>query len=150
MSSLQDLIAWRNRRWRAVVSALKPTTRRYSLRELLESLEAARNGAPTRSFYLDRLISLVEEDLATAERFPERRGGPDTRRPLSAWRSRYNHLDRYLEPESPPGTIERHLGPDDAIVLALSTAEYEGWPVRTSSIREDRPLFRPAHRLTTE
>ena len=148
MSSLQNLIAWRNRRWRAIVSALKPTTRHYSLRELLESLEAARNGTPARSFYLDRLISLVEEDLATAERFPERRGGPDTPRPLAAWRSRYNELDRYLGPQSPPDTGQ-HLESDDASVLALSAAEYEGWPVPTRSMQEDRPLFRPVHRLTT-
>lgn len=122
MISLRKLIEWRTWRWRAVVSAMKPARRSYTLRELLKSLETSGNRAPLWSPYLEGLTALVKEDLASAERFPERRGGPDTRRPLSAWRARYNHLDRYLR-------LERNPSPDDVSGRALSAAENEGWPL---------------------
>jgi hypothetical protein len=101
------------------------------LRELLDSLEMCRNRASAP--HLKRLIALVKEDLAISARFPERRGGPDTRRSLGAWRARYNHLDRYLTVGVAEAQMGRHatFEPDDVSTRALSAAEYEGWPLPT-------------------
>ena len=125
MFSFSKLVEWRTWRWRSVVSALKPTTRSFSLRELLDSLEMYRNR--TSSPHLRRLIALIKEDLATAARYPERRGAPDTRRTFGAWRSRYNHLDRYVDPRE--AAITAITRPDVVDAQALSAAEYEGWPL---------------------
>lgn len=129
MTSLRQLIQWRTWRWQAVVSAMKPARRSYTLRELLKSLETSGNRDPLWSHYLEGLTALVKEDLASSEHFPERRGGPDTRRPLSAWKARYNHLDRYLRPELAPEKLRRNPGSDDQGARALSAAENEGWPL---------------------
>ncbi len=116
-------------RWRSVVSALTPTTRTFSMRELLDSLEMYRNR--DSSPHLKRLTALVKEDLAIAARFPERRGAPGTRRTLGAWRSRYNHLHRYLTLgiAVPLDACRASFAPDDLNTQALSAAEYEGWPL---------------------
>ncbi|MCC8362641.1 hypothetical protein LK996_06080 [Lysobacter sp. A6] len=129
MVSFPRLIEWRTWRWRAVVSALQATTRSFTLRDLLDSLEMYRNR--TNSSHLSRLIALLKEDLATAARYPERRGAPDTRRTLGGWRQRYNHLDRYLTLEiaGAPDGRQAILVPDDCNTQALSAAEYEGWPL---------------------
>ena len=129
MFPFPKLIEWRTWRWRAVVSGLTPTTRSFSLRELLDSLEMYRNC--TSSPHLRRLIALLKEDLATAARYPERRGAPDTRRTLGGWRQRYNHLDQYLTLEiaGAPDGRQAIFAPDDCNTQALSAAEYEGWPL---------------------
>ena len=129
MTSLRKLIESRPWRWQAVVSAMKPTRRSYTLRELLKSLETSANRDPRWSPYLEGLTALVKDDLASSEHFPERRGGPDPRRPLSAWKARYNHLDRYLRPELAPEKLRRNPWSDDASARALSAAENEGWPL---------------------
>jgi hypothetical protein len=129
MFTFQHLTAWRNRRWRAALSALRrPTLRSYTLRELLKSLETYRDSDAIRSSYLGRLTALVKEDLANAERFPHRSGGPDTRRPLAAWRARYNHLGRYVPTTAAPDDPGPPLATDDASRRALAAAENEGWP----------------------
>ena len=128
MSTLRQLAAWRTRPWRAVVWKKSPTPRSCTLRELLGLLETSRDRDPLRSPYLDDLTALVKEDLASSERFPERQGGPDTRRPWSAWRARYNHLDRYVGPAAAPECL-RSPAPDDGSARALSAAENEGWPM---------------------
>jgi hypothetical protein len=128
---------WRTWRWHPALSVMMPTKRSYTLGELLKSLELSRDSAAMPSPYLERLAALVKQDLATAERFPERRGGPATRRSLAVWRTRYNHLDRYLLPEA--AAKGRSVGPDDVGNEAESAAENEGWPLRET--RRDRPVF---------
>jgi hypothetical protein len=130
---------WRTWRWHPVLAVMMPTRRSYTLGELLKSLELSRDSAAMPSPYLERLAALVKQDLATAERFPERRGGPATRRSLAVWRTRYNHLDRYLRPEVAAEAIGRSVGPDDVGNEAESAAENEGWPLREN--RRDRPVF---------
>ena len=78
-----------------------------------------------QSPHLLDLISLVKGDVESSGRFPLRRGGPDTPRSLGAWKSRYNHLDRYVASKQP--SMDR--GQDVAGAQALSAAEYEGWPL---------------------
>jgi hypothetical protein len=131
MLFFQQWMEWRNWRWHSVTSAMRPAARSYTLRELLKSLETSRDSTALPSAYIERLAALVKEDLATAERFPERRGGPDTRRSLSAWRSRYNQLDRYLRLEAAPENPGQDPRPDDVGADALSAAENEGWPLPT-------------------
>lgn len=81
-----------------ISTALQPprAARTFTLRELLAALEGARNRTDIAPPHLTRLLSVVRGDLAVAVRNPERRGGPDTVRPLRDWRSRYKRLDRYL------------------------------------------------------
>lgn len=124
MFSFAQLFESRPWRWRLVASAQSSKNHNLTLREVLESLEAYRNCATVRSPYLQRLIYLVKDDVASSERFPLRRGGPDTPRTRGAWRSRYNHLHRYLGLGG--AFIAR---PDVASAEALSAAEYEGWPL---------------------
>lgn len=146
MSSFQQLVAWRNRRWRAALSAMRrPASRSYTLRELLKSLETYRDSDAIRTSYLGRLTALVKEDLANAERFPHRTGGPDTRRPLAAWRSRYNHLDRYVRTTAAPDNYGPPPATDDASQRALAAAENEGWPPPRRERADDRQRPR-AHR----
>ncbi len=143
MFTFQHLTAWRNRRWRAALSALRrPPLRSYTLRELLKSLETYRDSGAVRSSYLGRLTALVKQDLANAERFPIRNGGPDTRRPLATWRARYNHLDRYVRTAAAP---KQPTAADDGSRQALSAAENEGWPPprRDGMVDRQRPR---AHR----
>ena len=124
MLSFAQLFESRPWRWRLVASAQSSKNHNLTLRELLESLEAHRNRTTVRSPYLQRLISLVKDDVASSECFPLRRGGPDTPRTLGAWRSRYNHLDSYL---GVGGACSAR--PDAGSAEALSAAEYEGWPL---------------------
>ena len=146
MFSFQHLIAWRNRRWRAALSAMRPPTpRSYTLRELLTSLQVYRDSDAIRSSYLGRVTALVKEDLANAERFPNRSGGPDTRRSLAVWRSRYNHLDRYVRTAAAPKRPASPAADDDASRRALSAAENEGWPPPRRDSADDRQRPR-AHR----
>ena len=77
MSFFPQLFDWRQWRWRFVTSELQAGHRSFTLRELLGSLEAHRNRAIVQSPYLRSLISLVKDDLASAERFPLHHGGPD-------------------------------------------------------------------------
>lgn len=128
MLSFQQLIERRGWRWRPALAA-KPTTRNFTLRELLALLERCRDNAPVASPYLDRLAALVKEDFAASEQFPERRGGPDTGRSLGAWRARYNGLDRYLAPWLARKPLGQAPGPDETDGRALSDAENEGWPL---------------------
>jgi hypothetical protein len=136
MRFFRQWMDWRSWRWHSVSAVIRPATRSYTLRELLASLEIARDTATIPSPYLERLAALVKQDLATATRFPERRGGPATRRPLAVWRTRYNHLDRYLLPEAAAVAIGYTVGPDDVCNEAESAAENEGWPLSTRATGE--------------
>ena len=127
MLSFRHLIPWRNWRWRSVASAFWSNDPSLTLRELLGSLESCRNRGVVQAPDLNRLIALVKDDVASSMRFPERRGGPDTPRSMGAWRSRYNHLDRYVDPMDAAKTR-----PDLVVAQALSAAEYEGWPLPTN------------------
>ena len=124
MLSFRHLIPWRNWRWRSVASAFWSNDPSLILRELLGSLESCRNRAAVQTPALKRLIALVKDDVASSMRFPERRGGPDTPRSMRAWRSRYNHLGRYVDPL---GAAKAR--PDVGDAQAQSAAEYEGWPL---------------------
>lgn len=124
MMSFSQRLPWRNWRWRSVASALWSNDPSLTLRELLGSLESSRNRAVVQSPALKRLIALVKDDVASSMRFPKRRGGPDTPRSMGAWRSRYNHLDRYVDPLDAANARSNVV---DA--QALSAAEYEGWPL---------------------
>ena len=130
---------WRTWRLHPALAVMMPTRRSFTLGELLKSLELSRDSVAMPSPYLERLAALVKQDLATAERFPEQRGGPATRRSLAVWRMRYNHLDRYLLPEAAAEAIGRCVGPDDVGNEAESAAENEGWPLRET--RRDHPVF---------
>jgi len=130
MLSFPKIFEWRTRNWRAVSSLLQPRRRNLTLRELLESLEAYRNRTAVQSPHLQRLISLVKGDVESSGRFPLRRGGPDTPRPLGAWKSRYNHLDRYMR------YATAHCHSDAASAQAMSAAEYEGWPLPTPQLSQ--------------
>jgi len=125
MLSFPKILAWPTWRWRTVTSTLRSRSRTLTLRELLGSLQAHRNRTAAQSPHLLDLISLVKGDVKSSERFPLRSGGPDTPRSLGAWKSRYNHLDRYLASEEP----SMDCGQDVAGAQALSAAEYEGWPL---------------------
>jgi len=125
MLSFPNTLARRTWRWRTVTSTLRSRNRTLTLRELLGSLEAHRNRTAAQSPHLLDLISLVKGDVESSGRFPLRRGGPDTPRSLGAWKSRYNHLDRYVASKQP--SMDR--GQDVAGAQALSAAEYEGWPL---------------------
>jgi hypothetical protein len=99
MTSLLSVLQRRTRRWLVVTSATwrpRRPSRAFTLRDLLLTLEATRNRAILAPPPLTRLIAIVSGDLAVAVRYPERLGGPDTLRSLRDWRSRYDHLDRYL------------------------------------------------------
>jgi len=136
MLSFSQRLPWRNWRWRSIASALWSNDPRLTLRELLGSLESCRNRAVVQSPALNRLIALVKDDVASSMRFPERRGGPDTPRSMGAWRSRYNHLDRYVDPLS-----AAKARPDLVVAQALSAAEYEGWPLPANHGNVQRSLF---------
>jgi len=131
MFSFPQLLFWRNWRWRSVTPALWFNDPSLTLRELLGSLEACRNRAVVQSPALRRLIALVKDDVASSMRFPERKGGPDTPRSMSVWRSRYNHLDRYVDP-----LAAARARPDVVDAQALSAAEYEGWPLPSGASPE--------------
>lgn len=125
-----QLFDWRHWRWRFVTSELLAKHRSiFTLRELLGSLEAHRNRAIVQSPYLGSLISLVKDDLASAERFSLHRGGADSPRSFNAWKARYNHLDLYLGWRSK--SVKSRA--DIAGAQALSAAEYEGWPLPTNN-----------------
>lgn len=134
MLTLPRMLEWRTRRWRSALSAMTPTNRTFTLRELLVSLETYSKRSIAPSVYLQRLTALIKDDVASSGRFPERRGGPDTRRPLNAWRSRYNHLDRYLgrEASEPQEALPASFG-SDVNDLAVEAAENEGWPLPGTS-----------------
>lgn len=80
---------------RASLRIRKPAST-FTLRELATTLQGVRDAKRPVPVQLTRLMALVSADLAMAIRHPGHRGGPDTMRTLGAWRSRYNHLDRYL------------------------------------------------------
>lgn len=99
MTSLIPAIQKRIRRTYAAISALfRPIRpfRGFTLRDLERALDSSRERYLTAPPPLTRLLSLVSGDLAVAVRYPERRGGPDTMRSLHHWKTRYDHLDRYL------------------------------------------------------
>lgn len=131
---------WRHWRWRSVVSALTPSHRDLTLRELLKLLVVFRNRGIDQPLHLQRLIALVQGDLARSSHDPRRHGGPDVPRSMGAWRARYNHLDRYLR----PGRAFPDRGSPDADIAArLSAAENEGWPPASTSARADPPYGTP-------
>lgn len=135
MLSFPKIFEWRTWSWRAITSTLQSRRRTLTLRELLESLEAYRNRAAFQSPHLQRLISVVKGDVESSARFPLRRGGPDTPRPLGAWKSRYNHLDRYVR------YATAQCRTDAASAQAMSAAEYEGWPLPTTKLSQLRRLI---------
>lgn len=128
----------RLRRWRWQVGASTPPNRNLTLRELLGFLKAHRGFEAERASYLQRLISLVEADVKSSQRFPLRRGSPDTPRTLGVWKSRYNNLDWFISPhhqlQCSPSDQSHATGPDSRELSntgsaeALSAAENEGWP----------------------
>lgn len=75
---------------------IQRAARTFTLRQLASTLQSVCDSKRPPPVYLSRLMALVSADLALAIRHPGQRGGPDTVRTLGAWRSRYNHLDRYL------------------------------------------------------
>ena len=99
MTRLSSSLPARTARWFLAMSrAWRPAraSRFFTLRELLRTLQGADPRDKPTSPRLARLLARVEGDLAIAVRDPERRGGPDTLRPLATWKARYSHLDRYL------------------------------------------------------
>ena len=100
MLSFPKILTWRTWRWRTVTSTLQSRRQTLTMRELLGSLKAYRNRTAAQSPHLVDLISLLKGDVESSERFPLRRGGPDTPRSLGAWKSRYRHLDRYRPPRN--------------------------------------------------
>ncbi|BCT92923.1 hypothetical protein LYSHEL_19460 [Lysobacter helvus] len=99
MPRLSSRLPARASRWFAALSRAWQAPRAsqsFTLRELLRTLESAGPRDTPPPPRLARLLAKVSGDLAVAVRDPERRGGPDTLRPLATWKSRYSHLDRYL------------------------------------------------------
>lgn len=138
---------WRHWRWRSVVSALTPGHQDLTLRELLKLLVVFRNRGidqPLQPLHLQRLIALVQSDLARSSHDQRRHGGPDVPRSMGAWRARYNHLGRYLRPGR---AFPDRASPDADIAARLSAAENEGWPPASTGARADPPYGTPLIRV---
>ncbi|MCL1633557.1 hypothetical protein M2650_02710 [Luteimonas sp. SX5] len=77
-------------------------TRELSLRQLRAELVASAFPEAWPDAESSALISLIAQDLRDAALWPVEGRGPDSVRPLSAWRARYNDLDRCLRPVQRP------------------------------------------------